>query len=105
MKESKFQHDLIEEIKQRFPGAMVIKTDPRYIQGLPDLIIFWENHWGALECKKTETAGRQPNQEFYVNSMNDMSFARFVYPENKEDVLNEMERSFDVEKHSRSIQS
>lgn len=103
MKESKFQHDLIEDIKARFPGAIVMKTDPRYIQGLPDLVIFWNNHWAALECKKTEAASKQPNQEYYVNEMNDMSFARFVYPENKEDVLNEMERSFYAQEHSRPI--
>ena len=94
MKESKFQHDLIQDIKTRFPGAIVMKTDPRYIQGLPDLIIFWNERWGALECKQTENASRQPNQEYYVNEMNSMSFARFVYPENKEEVLDEMERSF-----------
>ena len=94
MKESKFQHDLITEIKLRFPGAIVMKTDPRYIQGVPDLIIFWNEHWAALECKQKETANRQPNQEYYVDLMAKMSFASFVYPENKEEVLDEMERSF-----------
>ena len=94
MKESKFQHELINEIKTRFPGAIVMKTDPRYIQGLPDLIIFWKERWAALECKKEETANRQPNQEYYIDLMSKMSFAKFVYPENKEEVLDEMERSF-----------
>lgn len=95
MKESVFQHDLIQEIKDRFPGSLVIKTDPRYIQGLPDLIIFWRNKWAALECKQSATSSKQPNQEYYVGAMNDMSFARFIFPENKEDVLDEMERSFE----------
>lgn len=103
MKESKFQHDLIQDIKTRFPGAMVMKTDPKYIQGLPDLVIFWKDNWAALECKKTEDASRQPNQEYYVEQMNQMSFARFVYPENKEEVLDEMERSFYAQEHSRFI--
>lgn len=96
MKESKFQHELISEIKDRFPGAMVLKTDPRYIQGIPDLVIFWKDHWAALECKNTRTADRQPNQQYYVNVMDSMSYANFVYPENKEEVLDEMERSFET---------
>ena len=96
MKESKFQHELINDIKTRFPGAMVLKTDPRYIQGIPDLVIFWKNRWAALECKNTQTANKRPNQDFYVNLMDDMSFASFVYPENKEEVLDEMERSFET---------
>lgn len=96
MKESKFQHELISEIKARFPGAMVLKTDPRYIQGIPDLVIFWKNHWAALECKNARNADRQPNQQYYVNIMDSMSYANFVYPENKEEVLDEMERSFET---------
>lgn len=103
MKESKFQHDLIADIKIRFPGAYVIKTDPRYIQGLPDLIIFWKEHWAALECKQTKAASRQPNQDYYIEQMNGMSFASFIFPENKEEVLDEMERSFYAQEHSRII--
>ena len=94
MKESKFQKDLILEIKQRFPGAIVLKNDASYIQGIPDLTIFYKNNWACLECKVNKDAHRQPNQEYYISEMNNMSFASFVYPENKEDVLNAMEQAF-----------
>lgn len=92
--EGKFQHDLIKEIKQRFPGAIVMKNDPRYIQGIPDLAVFWNDRWAVLECKRSEDAPRRPNQMYYTDLMNSMSFARIIYPENKEEVLDEMERSF-----------
>ena len=94
MKESKFQHDLKIEIKQLFPGAIVLKTDPNYIQGFPDLLILWNDHWFALECKREEDAHKQPNQEFYVDLLNQMSFSRFIDPNNKRKVLDELERTF-----------
>lgn len=95
-KESKFQKGLIDDLKKRFPGCMVLKNDANYIQGIPDLMVLYKDHWAALECKKTENANHQPNQDYYVERMAEMSFARFVYPENKEDVLNELQRSFET---------
>lgn len=94
MKESKFQHDLILELKQRFPGCIVQKNDASYIQGIPDLSIFYKDKWATLECKNKATAHKQPNQEYYVDKMNTMSFSRFIYPENREEVLNDLERTF-----------
>ena len=93
MLESKFQRSLIDEIERRFPGAMVLKNDPTYIQGVPDLLILWNNKWAALEVKKNATASHRPNQDYYVKKMNDMSFSAFIYPENKEEILNAMEQS------------
>lgn len=95
-KESKFQKGLIDDLKNRFPGCMVLKNDANYIQGIPDLMVLYKDHWAALECKKAENAIHQPNQDYYVERMAEMSFARFVYPENKEDVLNELQRSFET---------
>lgn len=95
MLESKFQKDLINEIKSRFPKCIVLKNDPTYIQGVPDLSIFYNDKWAALECKKSETASKRPNQEYYISRMNQMSFARFIYPENKEEVLNELQQAFE----------
>lgn len=94
MKESRFQHGLIKEIKERFPGSLVLKNDPTYIQGIPDLVVLWKDKWASLEVKKDSKAAHRPNQEYYVETMNGMSFSSFVFPENKEDVLNAMERSF-----------
>lgn len=95
-KESKFQKGLIDDLKKRFPGCMVLKNDANYIQGIPDLMVLYKDHWAALECKKEENANHQPNQDYYVERMAEMSFARFVYPENKEDILNELQRSFET---------
>lgn len=92
--ESKFQRYLIEELKERFPGCIVIKNDPNYIQGIPDLIILYKNKWAALECKRSAHEHHQPNQDYYISKMDEMSFASFVCPENKEDILYELEQSF-----------
>lgn len=92
--ESDFQGKLIKEIYSIFPGSLVLKTDPRYIQGFPDLLILYKDKWALLECKREEDAVHQPNQDYYVDLLNSMSFSRFVYPENKEAVLRELQQAF-----------
>ena len=94
MLESVFQSELIKELKNLFPGCIVTKTDPNQLQGIPDLLILYKNKWAMLECKKSVRAIKQPNQEYYVGYMNQMSFSRFIYPENKEEVLNELQQAF-----------
>ena len=95
MKESKFQSDLKKELKAMFPGCIVTKLDSSDIQGIPDLLVLYKNKWATLENKKSAKASRQPNQEYYVEKMNDMSFSRFIYPENKKTVLNELKGMFE----------
>lgn len=90
MLENKFQAKLIKEIKELFPGCIVMKNDSSYIQGIPDLMILYNELWASLECKKSPTAKHQPNQEYYVDKMDSMGFSRFVYPENKDEVLDEL---------------
>lgn len=92
--ENQFQAQLIKDLHKRFDGCFVIKLDPNYIQGLPDLLVLYKNKWAALECKKQKGAHKQPNQEYYVNQLNEMSFSRFIYPENKEEVIDELGRLF-----------
>ena len=94
MLENKYQAQLISKIKKRFPGCIVMKNDSSYIQGIPDLTILYKKKWATLECKKSQKESHRPNQDYYVNEMNKMSFSSFIYPENEEEVLNEMERSF-----------
>lgn len=94
MKESKFQSDLIKELKETFPGCVVLKNDPDYLQGIPDILVLYNDRWAALECKKDPRAPHQPNQEYYVDMMNDMSYARFINPVNKKDILNELQQTF-----------
>ena len=95
MKESKFQADLKKELKQMFPGCIVTKLDSSDIQGIPDLLILYKNKWATLENKRSKNAAKRPNQEYYVEKMNDMSFSRFIYPENKEVVLDELRKTFE----------
>lgn len=93
-KESDFQKKLKDELKERFPGCYILKNDPTGIQGIPDLTILYENKWATLEVKRSRTEVHQPNQDYYVEDMNNMSFSSFIFPENKEEVLNALERSF-----------
>ena len=95
MNENRFQSKLIKEIEDTLPGSIVLKNDANYIQGIPDLLILYKDKWAALECKKNEKASARPNQRYYVNLMNSMSFSRFIYPENKEEVLNELQLAFE----------
>ena len=90
--ESGFQDRLIADLKEMFPGCMVFKMDQ--IQGIPDLLILYGKRWASLENKKSATAKRQPNQEYYVDLMNKMSFSRFICPENKEEVPSELRKAF-----------
>lgn len=93
-KEGKFQTALKKELKERFPGCIVTKLDPNDIQGVPDLLILWNNKWATLECKRSSSATNRPNQEYYVDLMNNMSYSAFIFPENKERILDEMEQAF-----------
>lgn len=95
-RENEFQSDLIKELKEIFPGSIITKNDPNHIQGIPDLTIFYGKKWATLECKKEEHAKTQPNQPYYVEKMNAMSFSRFIFPENKEEVLHELQQTFGV---------
>lgn len=92
--ESKFQKELMDEIRDMFPGCVIIKNDSSYIQGFPDWTIFYRDKWAILECKREKNAKKQPNQEYYVDQLESMSFSRFVYPENKDEVLYELHLHF-----------
>lgn len=94
MRENKFQSNLKKELKERYPGCVVTKLDANDIQGIPDLLILYKNKWATLENKKSSKSSKQPNQDYYVNKMNDMSFSKFIYPENKDEVLNELDKIF-----------
>ena len=91
--ERDFQAKLIKELKMIFKGCIIMKNDSSYIQGIPDLIILFEDKWAALEVKKSATASHRPNQEYYVDLMDRMSFAAFIYPENKEEILYELQQT------------
>ena len=99
--ERTFQSRLIRRIKKDLPGCVVLKNDPNYIQGFPDLLILNGDRWAALEVKKDAKAKHQPNQDFYINKLNEMTFARFIYPENERMVRNELYRTLRAPRDSR----
>ena len=84
-----------------FGGCIILKNDPNYLQGVPDLIILWNDQWAALEVKNDEDSPVQPNQRYYVNVMDRMSFAAFIHPRNAEEVLLELQRSFTASRNAR----
>ena len=94
MYESNFQKKVKSEIRERFPGCYILKTDPNDIQGMPDLLILYRDRWAALEVKKSRDASHRPNQDYHVENLNSMSYSRFIFPENKEEVLNELDAVF-----------
>ena len=91
--ENAYQAGLIKRIKERFDGAIVLKNDSRYKQGIPDWLVLYKDKWATLECKADKKSTKRPNQDIWVDKMNDMSFAAFIWPENEEEVLDALERS------------
>ena len=93
MLENKFKTELIKDIKETIPGSIIFHLDPTECQGIPDLLVLHNDKWAALEGKKNKDASHRPNQDYYVDKMNEMSYAAFVYPENKEVILNELQQA------------
>ena len=94
--ENQFQAKLIKRLKEMFPGCIVMKNDSGYIQGIPDLTILWNDKWAFLECKRSakERERPEPNQEYYIIKAGQMSFGRFIFPENEEVILHELDKHF-----------
>lgn len=103
--EGDYQLKLRQKIEAMLPGSIVTKNDPNVIQGIPDLTVFYKNKWATLEVKRSDHEKKRPNQEYYVERMNKMSFSRFIYPENEEEVLNELQQAFQPRRSSRSVRS
>ena len=94
MLESSYQSKLIKKLKKEFPDCVVLKNDPTYIQGMPDLLGHKDDKWAALEVKRSKDASHQPNQDYYISKMGKMSYASFIFPENEKEVLDDLRRSF-----------
>lgn len=101
MLESAYQAKLINRLRERFPGCYILKNDTEYIQGMLDLTILWCDRWAMLEVKGSRTAREQPNQRYYVEDLNRMSYAAFIYPENEEEVLDELQQAFGSRRSTR----
>jgi hypothetical protein len=101
--ESRFQKKLVAELQEMFPGALIYKNET--VQGLPDLTVLWKDHWALLERKRESDSSKRMNQPYYVELANQMSFGRFVYPENKQEVLNDLQQAFGVRRQTCSPES
>jgi len=94
MRERDYQARLVRILQREFPDVIILKNDPNYRQGVPDLLLLYKDKWAALEVKVSAASRVRPNQKYYVNLMHEMSFASFIYPENEDEVLNALQRSF-----------
>jgi hypothetical protein len=99
--ENRYQAKIIKKLEKMFPGCIILKLDSLYRQGMPDLLILWENYWGSLEVKAHGRADRQPNQDHYIQQLNEMSFAAYIYPENEEEVLSALQQAFEPPRRAR----
>jgi hypothetical protein len=94
MKETKYQHYLMNRLKDEFHGCIVLKNDPSAVQGIPDLLVLFEDRWAMLEVKMSHDSPREPNQEYYISELQRMSYAAFIYPEIEEEIFNELQFTF-----------
>lgn len=95
MLESAYKIELIKRIRDRFPGCVILQNDPSFMQGVPDRLILHGDRWGMLEVKRDPGAGTRPNQRYFVEKFNEMSFASFINPHNEEEVLDALQLSFE----------
>ncbi len=94
MDEAQYQTKLIKKLKERFPDCVVIKNDSAYQQGIPDLIVLYRDFWAFLEVKQSRSSTLQPNQRYFVDKLDDMSFAAIIYPENEKEVMVALQEAF-----------
>lgn len=97
--EADFQSHLVDRLEEMFPGCFVRKHDMQ--QGWPDLLILFQNKWAMLEVKAYRGADEQPNQGYWVEHFDRMSFSAFIYPENEEEVLHDLQQAFRSRRVSR----
>jgi len=99
--ETIFRNKLEDDLMRLYPNAIILRVDPYCIQGFPDRLMLYENTWASFEVKASKDSEHQPNQDYYVDLLNDMSFAKFVYPENKNEVLHELQRALRINRSAR----
>ena len=95
MRESKYEADLVKHIRQTYPGCVILKNDANRIQGIPDRLILHGRKWAMLEVKRASTEPFQPNQEYYLDLLHEMSFASVIHPQNEEEVLGQLQIALD----------
>lgn len=102
--EGRFKEELTQDLKDLFPGCFILKNDEQLLGGIPDMLILWEDRWAMLEVKKDAKAVHEPGQDWYIDKFDSMSFGAFIFPENKEEVLDALQRSFQARRAPRISQ-
>jgi hypothetical protein len=105
MTENRYQAKLIKRLEELFPDCVILKSDSAYQQGIPDLIILWNDFWASLEVKASASANKQPNQTHFIERLDRMSFAAYIYPENEEEVLSALQQAFKPPRRTRVSKS
>jgi hypothetical protein len=105
VRESLYQNKLVKKLQIIFPDCFILKNDPADNQGIPDILILWGNQWAMLETKISERASRQPNQHYYINMFDRMSFASFISPETEEGVLYDLQSALGIKRPTRLSKS
>jgi len=103
MRENNFQPVFMRKLRATFPGCLILKNDSSYIQGIPDLLLLYGDRWAAFEVKASEREPYQANQEYYIDMLDDMSFAARVSPENMAKVLDAVQRAFSTYRPARVL--
>jgi hypothetical protein len=99
--ERDYQPKLIERLLEMFPGCLILKNDSGYLQGIPDLTILYRDRWAVLEVKKSESEPYRPNQEFYLDMLNKMSYAARIDPSNELEILSGLQQALEPRRNAR----
>lgn len=99
--ETMYRRELISKLNRLLPGCVILKNDPSEMQGIPDILILFKNMWAMLEIKLSEVASKQPNQEYYIEQFGQMSYASFINPQNEDEVLDDLQLAFGVNREAR----
>jgi len=103
--ENVYQRKLIKKLYEMFPGCEILKNDANYKQGILDLTILYGKKWAMLEPKASAKASVRPNQDYFVNKLNGMSFASFIFPENEKEVLTALQKALSPRRTARVSKS
>lgn len=89
-KEADFQATIIKWLRHN--GCLVLKYQQNATTraGIPDILFLKEGFWGAIEVKKAKNAPFRPGQKEMIAKMDEMSWAKAVYPENWADTQAEL---------------
>lgn len=95
MAENRYQAKLIKKLGRLFPDCLVLKNDTSYQQGMVDLIVLNGPQWATLEVKDSLNSPLQPNQQYWITQLDNMSFSAIICPENEKEVLDALQQAFE----------